>query len=148
MKISTDNGSITFASGAITRDIVGSSFLKTPIGIGAETIKEVDPSTTYRIFPESGVIASVRFRTGVLEMVSILFEMAGDSEDNWTRDRELVRKAVHDQWLLKELGLPPYRFSWGDIESLFDEKACVSEIVVGYGARRVQQAWWQKGGHT
>lgn len=145
MKISTENGAITFASGAITRDLGRANFLATPIGTAAEAIREVASSATYRIQPESGVIATVRFREDALEVVIILFEMVGDSEEHWSRDRELERKAIHDKWLLAEIGPPPYRFSWGDIESLLDEKACVSEIVVGYGARRVQNAWWQKG---
>lgn len=120
-------------------------FLNSPVGAAAEVLRIGAPFATYRIRPEQNVIASVRFRENSLELVSVLFEMAGDTEANWTRERELERKAIHDQWLLEEIGPPPYRFSWGEIESLFDEKACVSDIIVGYGARRVEKAWWQKG---
>lgn len=144
MKISTDSGAITFASGRITPDLSRSEFLRTPVGTGAEALRIIAPFATFRVRPETGVIASVRFREDSLEMVSVLFEMKDETEENWTRKRELERKAIHDQWLREEIGPPPYRYSWGDIESLFDEKACVSDIVVGYGALRVEKAWWQK----
>lgn len=145
MNISTDSGAITFVSGRITPDLSRSEFLSTPVGTGAEALKINEPFATFRIRPETGVIASVRFREDSLEMVSVLFEMKGESDNNWTRKRELERKAIHDKWLREEIGPPPYRYSWGEIESLFDEKACVSDIVVGFGPLRVEKAWWQKG---
>ena len=145
MKISTDNGVITFASGIISRALSRSDFLKSPAGAGAEVLNINAVSATYRIHPETGVIASVRFREDSLELVSLLFAMKDDTGVSWTREREFERKAIHDKWLLEEIGPPPYQFSWGEIESLFDEKACVSDIIVGYGARRVEKAWWQKG---
>ena len=144
MKISTDSGAITFASGLITGGLSRPEFLSSPVGAGAEVRKINEPFVTYRIRPESGIIASIRFRENSLELVSVLFEMQDDTEANWTREREFKRKAVHDKWLLEEIGPPPYQFSWGEVESLFDEKACVSDIIVGYGPRRQETAWWQK----
>ena len=144
MNISIDNGAIAFDSGVITRDISRSEFLNGALGADAEVLIVNTPFATYRIRPETGVSASVRFRGDLLELVSVLFEMQNDTEVNWTRERELERQAIHDSWLLEEVGPPPYQFAWGEIESLFDEKACVSNIIIGYGPRRVEKAWWQK----
>ena len=38
----------------------------------------------------------------------------------------------HDEWLRLELGEPPYRFPWGQLESNFDSKGCASAIIVSY----------------
>ena len=59
-------------------------------------------------------------------------EIPTDKTGEWTRELELERKALHDQWLRRELGKPPYRYSWGTVASELDEKGVVSEIIVGY----------------
>lgn len=50
------------------------------------------------------------------------------SWDTWSRENELERKVRNDVWLQEELGVPPYKFTWGMLESVFDEKAASSYI--------------------
>ena len=40
---------------------------------------------------------------------------------------------MHDAWLRRELGAPPYKFAWGTVASELDEKGVASEIIVAYG---------------
>jgi hypothetical protein len=47
-------------------------------------------------------------------------------------DRELERKARHDELLHAELGQPPYRYPWGSVESGYDARDGVSEIIIVY----------------
>jgi hypothetical protein len=65
-------------------------------------------------------------------MVLVLTEIPADSAGEWTRELELERKRLHDQWLLRELGKPPYRYAWGVVASELDEKGVVSEIIIRY----------------
>jgi hypothetical protein len=58
--------------------------------------------------------------------------MPTDETDEWTMENELKRKVQHDAWLHAELGMPPYEYAWGKIDSEFDAKGCVSEIIVTY----------------
>jgi hypothetical protein len=74
----------------------------------------------------------VQFTDDVLETVEILFEMQGDSDENWSEARELARKELHDAWLRNEIGPPPYRFPWGRLESSYDAKACVGDILISF----------------
>jgi hypothetical protein len=48
------------------------------------------------------------------------------------RDDELARKARHDAWLAKQLGLPPWSFSWGTVSSAYDATFCQSLVSVVY----------------
>lgn len=60
-------------------------------------------------------------------------ELPSDQDPTgWTEAHELERKALHDAWLLRELGNPPYDYPWGSIASEYDAKVCVSEIIVTY----------------
>jgi len=51
---------------------------------------------------------------------------------DWSRERELDRKAQHDALLSRDLGAPPYAFEWGNILSVFDERSGGSIIIVEY----------------
>lgn len=60
-------------------------------------------------------------------------EIPSDKDPNgWTEAHELERKSLHDAWLLREIGKPPYIYPWGSISSEYDAKGCVSEIIVTY----------------
>ena len=52
--------------------------------------------------------------------------------DNWSYEKELNRKSIHDEWLKNNIGDPPYIYSWGSIESLYDSKSAVSIIDISF----------------
>ena len=60
--------------------------------------------------------------------------MSDSVEKEWTEKNELARKELHDEWLLRELGPPPYRYEWGNLSSEYDPKGCVSDIIVAYAS--------------
>ncbi len=68
-----------------------------------------------------------------LSDVTWLFEFPNEKDREWTQELELERKKKHDDWLLSELGMPPYGYAWGQITSSFDSKGCVSDIILHYG---------------
>lgn len=51
---------------------------------------------------------------------------------NWNREKEIENKNRHDLWLVKELGVPPYQFKWGEIHSSFNEKEGSSYILINF----------------
>lgn len=62
-----------------------------------------------------------------------LSEVSGGlSWSDWTEDIEIKKKSSHDEWLVAILGKAPYQYSWGQIESVYDKKGCVSSIIVRY----------------
>jgi len=73
------------------------------------------------------------FKGGVL--VETRLSMRSTQESSWTtwsEAEEAKRKAGHDALLRQELGNPPYRFSWGVVESVLDQKGGGSQIILRY----------------
>jgi hypothetical protein len=52
--------------------------------------------------------------------------------ENWSEKEEMNRKKYHSRVLFRLLGIPPYRFSWGKVVSIYDEKSASSSIVISY----------------
>jgi hypothetical protein len=79
---------------------------------------------------------SVWFRASVLLRVSIQCASPafGSSWSDWSENRELARKRVHDSLLQQSLGQDwcHKHFTWGRVESLYDSKGGFSSIVVTY----------------
>ena len=51
---------------------------------------------------------------------------------DWSEEKELARKAAHDQFLISTFGSPSKRLAWGKVESLYDPRSGGSSIVVTY----------------
>jgi len=132
MKVHRLGGVVEFKQGSIVPPTERSSFLASALAQGAEVVVQNEPHMTYRIRPERGVAAAVHFEGAKLRTVSWQFELPPDKEAVWSVEHELERKQLHDDWLQRELGDPPYRFPWGHLESNFDSKGCASAIIVTY----------------
>lgn len=72
------------------------------------------------------------FNNEKLKEVHLSKVINGLSWNNWTEDEEIAKKKSHDQWLLTVLGNESYHYSWGNVESVFDKKGCVSSIILRY----------------
>ena len=69
----------------------------------------------------SVVVIGLNHRTVPLELL-----------ERMTVDEGRLGKALHDAWLLREIGKAPYDYAWGSVASEYDAKGCVSEIIVTY----------------
>lgn len=132
VKLHRDNGVIEFKSGSIGSQTTRQAFLESSLGRDAEVAVDNEPFMTWRVRPEAGIAATVSFEKEQLRSVAWLFELPAETKRDWTERLELERKERHDAWLLDELGAPPYRFTWGTVSSDFDQKGCVSDIIVVY----------------
>jgi hypothetical protein len=54
------------------------------------------------------------------------------SWDNWSEEVQFNKKKMHDEWLLKHIGLPPYQYEWGSISSNYDPRSSSSIITIRY----------------
>jgi hypothetical protein len=50
----------------------------------------------------------------------------------WSEKEEKILKRFHSKILFRLLGIPPYRFLWGKVESIYDERSASSYIVISY----------------
>jgi hypothetical protein len=125
---------VEFALGSVARDMTKTSFLMSALGRGAETIVENGPYVTYRIRPESRIGATLLFEGEKLQNFGWAIELPDELPGDWSAESEMRRKRLHDDWLRKEFGEPPYRFAWGEIVSDYDAKGVSSAIIVAYAA--------------
>jgi hypothetical protein len=134
MKIHSSNGTVEFSRGCVTSSISKTSFLASPLGRDAGPVVENAPFATYRIAPEPGIGATLLFKDEHLEYLAWGFALPGETASDWSEESEMRRKQLHEEWLFKELGRPPYRFDWGSIVSEYDAKGVSSAIILTYGS--------------
>jgi hypothetical protein len=132
MKVHVQTGRVEFAGGSIERGMSRDGFLASGLGRKAQVFVENEPYMTYRIRPEPGVTVTLSFNGPTLESVGWLFDLPPDKERHWTEELEQERKRLHDEWLARELGEPPYRYPWGNLTSEYDSKGCASDIILNY----------------
>lgn len=134
MKIGVFDGSISFETGRILRSQDRISFLATQLGKQAESELVSNVWWHSKIEPEPGITTVLLFNENRLDRVFLTMEIPPDRLGEWTVENELARMEVHDKWLRKELGNPPYEYSWGQIVSDYDQKGCASTIIVAYAS--------------
>lgn len=132
MKISEFDGTVSFEGGTIQRNLNRAQFLDTPLGKNSKEDFVNEDWRHYKIEPEPGIVGSIHFKGERMGQVFLLMSIPSDENNEWTEQLELCRKAKHDAWLRSEFGKPPYKYSWGRVDSEFDGKGCVSEIIVTY----------------
>jgi hypothetical protein len=133
MKIRTHDGSIQFQRGTVSRNADRLTFLGSPLGHAPRRQNLVNKEWWHiTVDPEPGVASTLLFRGDRLERVFLMLDHPSDAVGEWTEENELARKEIHDAWLLREIGRPPYEYPWGAITSEYDAKGCVSEIIVTY----------------
>lgn len=82
---------------------------------------------------ERPAIVRLTFRNDVIYYLSIYF-LSG--EIGWSSTTQSVQeelKVANDEWLQRKIEqAPPYIRPWGKVESLYDPRSAISEIVVTY----------------
>ena len=132
MKIRSDNGTILFANGTVSRDLTMRKFVASDLGQSAkETIVSQD-RRHYDFDPEAGIGATIFFLGERVDRIFIVMSLPSAATREWTEELELRRKTIHNTWLESELGKPPYDFEWGRVTSEYDARSCSSEIIVVY----------------
>ncbi|MEX2148634.1 MAG: hypothetical protein WD793_00325 [Steroidobacteraceae bacterium] len=144
MKIDVTNGSIVFAKGTISAGQLRPDFLRSSLGQISNQRVMGGNWTHQDLEPEKGIHCSASFDDDRLDHVFILMNHPSDEADKLNEAIELERKALHDAWLLKELGPPPYEYAWGKVVSDYDNRGCVSEIIIRYGSLMEPRQWWQE----
>jgi hypothetical protein len=132
MKVDTRTGRIEFERGVLERGTEKARFLQSRLGTDAAILIKNGQHLTYGIRPEQGISATVLFEGSVLKTVTWQIELALEKERVWSVENELERKRVHDSWLAAAIGMPPYEYAWGRLESDYDSKGCASSIIVSY----------------
>lgn len=132
MRISRFNGELAFPEGKIWRSLDREAFLAAPFASGAKIAMRNEQWIHYKLQPETGIAATLLFAGNRLDKVFLQLAIPSDETQQWSVEGEMERKRLHDEWLRKELGKPPYHYNWGRIESCYDDRGCSSDIIVSY----------------
>ena len=106
-------------------------FRKTEAGERAKVLVQNGDWVTFQIDEERGYGLNATFKNQRLQNAKI-YLINSSSWSDWSEEKELQKKAKHDELLMRLLGKPPYRFSWGEVESIFDKRGGSSSIVINY----------------
>lgn len=142
--IDPTSGQIQFPSDGIRIDpsLSREHFLASPFAAQCRELIGNEPYCSFALpttqFDGRSFVWSLWFRGSVLQKVSIACsapEFGSSSWSDWTEDREIARKQLHDSLLASSLGADwsRQRFTWGSVYSVFDPKSGGSSIGVTYG---------------
>jgi hypothetical protein len=113
-------------------------FLSIPIGKSASIVVKNEPYCSYNIGRHeiSGLvfIVIIYFYDELLESVNLtsVNDKSSESWSDWSEQKELERKEIHDRWLKNILGNASSNYKWGEVWSDYDSKAGFSSIEIRY----------------
>jgi len=113
-------------------------FLSTPVGLNSKDNGHNDGWSRYWL-PRPQVAISVNwacnvyFLNGWLKRLSLsIYDPAAGGWASWSEAHELLLQKRHDDILLRALGVPPYRYSWGEVLSTYDPRSASASIGISY----------------
>jgi hypothetical protein len=133
--INQRKGKIEVGGLSIPFKITFEDFLETGISphIVGSTDDEYKKITTKHDFCSRQLVITFIFDPSNYLYMLILGFWKGSEEPswkNWSIERERSRKRYHDWFLFKELGFPPYQYSWGRVSSNLNMKTGFSTISI------------------
>jgi hypothetical protein len=136
-------GQIQFSSDGIRigPSLSREEFLASPFAAKCRELVRNEPYCSFALptvqFDGRSFAWSLWFRGSVLESVSIACSDPefGSSWADWSEEHEIARKGLHDSLLTTVLGAywQQQRFTWGSVDSTFDQRSGGSSIGVRYG---------------
>ncbi len=142
MTINKNTGGVTFdeLGVCVESSLTRSKFLAAPVFLNAEVVVKNEPFCSFSIprVPQADTELCVTFQfQGERLAHMVLCHSAsrfGTSWDNWSEQRELARKAFHDNWLVHKVQVVPGSYLWGSVCSAFDQKTGGASILITYQA--------------
>jgi hypothetical protein len=111
-----------------------SAFLRSPHGDRSTAISGADPWRRFALITEvagTRFDLQVQFREEYLESFDLSDREPPFSWSDYSEEGEQLRKRRHDEWLSQALGpARSYRYPWGEIESIVDERGGPSAIII------------------
>ncbi len=136
-----NNGIIQFEGETfkITPSLKENDFLNSGIGQKAKLSVENEGYHSYTFGPykikSDDFYFLLIFDSGEIHSLYIELSDLNDKIDYGVDDKEsalIKANKEHENWLRLNLGLPPYYYSWGSIDSAYDKKGWSAFIVLSY----------------
>jgi hypothetical protein len=125
------NGALLLANGVtLGPSLTVPQWQATPLGQASRPLVKNPPWESFRLRATCadgtpcGLV--LYFHQGWLQQIQL-----GHLVDPAVDEREVLR--MHDRWLRRMLGEPPYAYPWGSVTSSYDPRSDSSSVVVTYG---------------
>ena len=122
----------------IGRRLSRSEFLYLPVGKAAKIVVKNEPFCSYNIgqheISDLVFVVIIYFYGELLESVSLtsVDDKTSESWTDWSEEKELEKKEIHERWLNQLLGKSSFQYKWGEVWSGYDPKAGFSSIEIRY----------------
>ncbi|QEG17348.1 hypothetical protein GmarT_32280 [Gimesia maris] len=126
------NGEIEIGNVRVSPSTTLSSFSKSTLGISSKVLVKNNDYVTLQVDTNSQIGLNLSFSNNRLSTVTIYLKSPESSWSSWSKYEEHEKKSKHNKILYADLGLEPYRFSWGEVESISDSKSGGSYVLVKY----------------
>jgi len=140
MIINKDDGEINLGEILVNPKLTFSEFKKTEYFQLFKLFVGNPPWKSYVINDIKVKLGSIKYRADLviyfkkekIESADFGLIEVGEDLPKWDQKTEEHKKSYYDDLLEKTLGIPPYNYSWGKVESYYDPKGCTSGILVSY----------------
>lgn len=122
----------------VTPELTEQKFLSSPAGMTATVFVQNGVHHSYKLkntHVEGKMFLPVLYFSGDILTEAHLHSVTGEKEKwpTYSSQSEAAHKLDNDNWLRERLGVtPPYVFSWGSIESVLDQKAGTTFVLLRY----------------
>jgi hypothetical protein len=138
--IDKKNGNVKFPTWdvALSPKMTREEFLASPLAKNSKIGISNEPHCSWRIPPsfwkDRWWSVMVYFLDQKICMITLSAweNQDGPRWEDWSKEEQLRLKEFHSKTLRGLFGFFPYRFSWGKVESIYDEKSASSSIVISY----------------
>lgn len=120
----------------IAPSLTRSGFLKSELAKGTKTFMENEPGHSWKLaetyVAQLPFLVILYFHQERLGSITLYANPVLDTSwADWSEEKELQRKALHDQWLDRCLG-SRRDFPWGSVGSEYDPRSGSSTITIRY----------------
>lgn len=132
VRIEPASGRVDFPGGALSSHSTRDEFERLATGRLPAISVSNPPWVTRDLRLDEAFVASVVFHGSNLCEIRLMKAARDEPDSPWTEEGERLRRLAHDRWLERQIGKAPYRFPWGTVESVYDDRANCSVIIVRY----------------
>ena len=139
IRIDARTGEVRLPSGVLGPALTHAAFLGSPLCAGAKDWVVNEPWHSYQLpripIRATELIVTLYFEGERLTQVD-LFDadpaFGSSGWEDWSEDKELARKARHEEWLSDVFDAPLGKYPWGMIASTYDARSGSSNIILAY----------------
>lgn len=133
--IDPKTGCVTIGKHSVPASLRYTEFLGSELSVLATPVVRNSPWTSYALRLETADLI-LQFYGEKLAWISVCVHLSDEDPaagwGAWSSAKESLRKQLHDQLLVGDVGSSNRKFPWGEVDSILDPKTGDASIVARY----------------